>query len=289
MSLGYTLGVVTLAAPEDPLSICLDTVNGSVDELVVFTWSTEQAETALRYGARVIRIDEIPFVEPFRQRMQSGLSTDWILVLDPDEAVEPGAIGHFRDRMREAAPDVAGFWIPQRMLFLGQDLCHSFPGVKQLRLLRRNRVVYSSTIHSSPEPVEGRFEHFDDSEPGICHYFVRSLEARMQRHLRWARIEAQQALEQGATAQDILDPVRAGLDELAFYVVERSALKDGMAGLANALLHSWKSATMALFLWEMQGASAVPGQGETDFVAALQKLRAEFGSRAAASSLHPNL
>jgi hypothetical protein len=284
-----TLGIVTVAAPQDPLSICLDSVNGLADELVVFTWSDEHAETALRYGARSILIEELPYIEPFRQTMQTALSTDWILVLDPDEALEPGAVSHFREKMRGAARDIAGFWVPQRMLFFGRELSHSFPGVKQLRLFRRNRVAYSSTIHSSPEPVEGRFEHFDDSEPGIRHYFVRSLEPRIQRHLLWAKIEAQQAFERGTTVRDLLDPVRAALDELAFYIVERGALKDGMPGLANALLQSWKSAVTALFLWEMHGAGELPCFSEPDFIGALQKLRAEQVAHATSPSLHTDL
>ncbi len=247
-----TIGAAIHATPGESLATCLESVCGQVDQVYVFTWDEEQIATARQYQATVVTIAPVEYVELIRQEMQRALPTDWILILDPDETVEPNAPTFFRDKIQTASNDVVGFWIPYRMLFLSEELKHSFPNLKQLRLFRRDRVHYTKGIHLAPTPLDGRFEYLDDTDPGIRHNFVTNLEQRFVRHLQWSRIEARELHESGVEITDAAEFLKAGLEEFQRYAVDKRGLRDGCKGLINALMHGWKSIVTLCLLWELQ-------------------------------------
>lgn len=249
-----SLGVAVLAAPDEPLSTCLESVHEAVDEIAVFTWDAKQAQVAAKYGGRIIDIPPARHVGVMRQEMQSALGTDWVLMLDPDEVAEPGATQVFRERAQAAGPDVVGLWVPYRMLFLGDELSYSFPSIKQMRLFRRGRVRYTRDLHNVPTPIEGRYDYLADKEPGLEHHFVTSLRHRFERHLSWAQVEAEELNQAGERLNDPIAILEGGLQEFKMYAVHRQGLRDGCKGLVNALMHSWKRIAVLCFLWEIQQA-----------------------------------
>jgi hypothetical protein len=252
-----TLGVTILAAPAEPLSTCLANLK-QVDQILVFSWDPDQIAIAHANGAQTILITAVSNIELIRDQMQSSLATDWVLALDPDENVEPGAIESFRAKIATAPDTVVGFWVPYRMLLLGTELKHSFSNLRQMRLFRRNGVSYKKIIHESPLPVNGYFEYIEMSEPGIMHNFVVDLQSRFERHLQWAKLEAIEEHQRGTGLADPMDLVMAGMREFYRFAIEQQGLEDGYAGLVNALMHGWKKIAMLCFLWELQKAPNFP-------------------------------
>ena len=253
-----TIGVSILAAPGEPLADCLDSIHNKVDEIAVFTWDVEQTETANRFGAKVVAVDPASYVEPLRQEMQNTVSSEWVLILDPDEVVEENGIDFFRKMIHLGSCDIVGYWIPYRMMFFGSELSNSFPNIKQMRLFRRDRVSYSSSIHNIPSPIDGVYGYFDDADPGIEHRFVRDFQQRFERHLKWAKIEAEELYRSGKFINDPISILESGIEEFQIYTVERKGLRDGCNGLVNALMHSWKRIAMMCFLWELHGSNNLP-------------------------------
>ena len=251
-----TIGLVILVAPDDPIPLCLDS-QLVLDEILVFTWDPRQARLIAEKDVSVHLIEETLYVEPIRFLMQSKLRTDWVLVLDPDETFEKGAISSFRSLVSNAHDSTAGYWVPYKMLLKGEELKHSFPNIKQLRLFRRNRIEYSDAIHASPTPIDGIFEFLDDSVPGIQHHFVRDLSLRFHRHLMWASIEAQELADNGSTVSTAHEILKGANQELEHYFVLRKGLQDGLPGLINGFMHFWKKIAMFCFLWEIQGSKPI--------------------------------
>ncbi len=267
-----TIGVSILAAPGEPLATCLDSISDHVDETVVFTWDEEQRATAEHYQANVMLIAPVDHVEIVRQDMQTALSTDWVLMLDPDEVVDPNGPAFFRTKVTGASEDVVGFWVPYRMFFLGEELRYSFPNIKQLRLFRRNRVCYSPEIHLPPTPLGGLYEYFEDTDPGIEHRFVRDLRQRLERHLQWAHIEAQEMHRTGRPVPDPDSLLAAGLEEFKMYALNRNGLRDGYRGFVNALMHGWKTIATLCFLWELKQAPNLTAESFSSLEKAISKL-----------------
>jgi len=99
------------------LGACLDSVRGVVDEMVIAdTGSTDATvKIARESGARVI---EIPWTNDFseaRNRALAGVHADWVLVLDADEVLDPGARNAIPSLI--SATDVGGYQVPIRNYF----------------------------------------------------------------------------------------------------------------------------------------------------------------------------
>src|SRR5207237_338789 len=144
------------------------------------------------------------------------------------------------------------------MVIRGAPLRHSFAGLRQLKLFRRGRVRYPGGIHEPPVAIDGRFEYLDEAAPGIQHHFVSDLRSRFERHLRWAYIEAQEAVDRGVAPVTGGPLLTESFKELAHYAVAQRGLNDGTVGAINALMHAWKTVAALCFIWELQGARNEP-------------------------------
>lgn len=107
------LSMIVKNAAQD-LPDCLASVKGAVDLIVVAdTGSTDATrELALAAGATVI---QIPWENDFakaRNQSLAAMRTDWVLILDADERLDPGAAGLLPDHL--AADPVAGYQVTIR-------------------------------------------------------------------------------------------------------------------------------------------------------------------------------
>ncbi|HUX65981.1 MAG TPA: glycosyltransferase [Terriglobales bacterium] len=98
MSLGLAM-IVKDAEAELPA--CLASVAGVVDEIVIADTGSRDGTVgcARGLGARVV---EIPWEEDFARARNRGLEavrSDWVLVLDADERLEPGPVGAWRAQL----------------------------------------------------------------------------------------------------------------------------------------------------------------------------------------------
>lgn len=93
---------------------CLASVKGAVDQIVVAdTGSTDATqEVALAAGATLI---QIPWENDFakaRNQSLAAMRTDWVLILDADERLDPGAAGRLPSHL--AVDQVAGYQVTIR-------------------------------------------------------------------------------------------------------------------------------------------------------------------------------
>jgi tetratricopeptide (TPR) repeat protein len=80
------------------LAACLESVRGIVDEMVVAdTGSRDKTmEIAERFGAHVVRVAWTDDFAAARNEALKLVKSDWVLVLDADEQLDPAAAGHIR-------------------------------------------------------------------------------------------------------------------------------------------------------------------------------------------------
>lgn len=154
------------AAAREPLSVVVTTFNNAAtlerclagvawaDDLVVLDSGSTDAtlQIAARYDARI-------FHEPFRDyapQKQSAIDKAahaWVLLLDADEALTPGARAAIEAAL--AAPRVAGFRLPRReQMFWTFQHALSWTNT-HLRLFDRRRGRMNAVpVHAAPE-VDG--------------------------------------------------------------------------------------------------------------------------------------
>jgi tetratricopeptide (TPR) repeat protein len=152
----------------EDLRLCLESVRSVVDQIVIAdTGSTDNtAQIAAEFGATVISIPWEDHFAKARNRALEPMTTDWILVMDADEALEEGTNGSLRSLV-ESGHDLAGYTVPIRNYFRAKTVwlrgrlggvnndrsgrareAQSFADHTACRLFRRHPDIrYSGRVH----------------------------------------------------------------------------------------------------------------------------------------------
>ena len=123
-------------------------------------------------------------------------SAEWVLFLDADEYLTPALSEEIASSTRAGAFD--GFYIPRRNIFLGRVLRHAwwYPDY-QLRLFRAGRGRYENRLVHEHVVLDGKTGFLN--EP-IMHENLKGIDAFVERHLRYAALEAEEMLRARAHA-----------------------------------------------------------------------------------------
>jgi hypothetical protein len=238
-----TIAAVVVCLEEDDPSATLDTLRFA-DEIHVLT---DRASAVDRLAARGCVAHVIPrplYIENVGRQLLAIGSSEWILLVDPDERVsvdEPG----LRRALASARQDVAALDIRFTVSLFGGDLATTFVDLTKTKLLRAGRCSWSDEIHALPHPTDAhdRIESLDAGIITVASELAEDLSQRLARHAYWASVEARDR-ERPVDVDRFLD---AMVDPLAEYLDDRRGVEDGITGLANALLHVAKEIQRSLF------------------------------------------
>ena len=103
-----TISLCLIALDEEKfLPACLESVQGAVDEIVVVdTGSVDYTvDIALKAGARVVNFPWCNDFSAARNAAKASCTGDWILILDADERLAPGAGAKLREAVNNATFD----------------------------------------------------------------------------------------------------------------------------------------------------------------------------------------
>ena len=182
----------------DRLEPCLESVRWA-DEVIVMDLQSEDgtAELAERYGARVLRREPIPIVEPLRGELEGEATGEWILAMDPDERVSEGLGDALRRVSRR--DDVDAVEIPFTHYDFGYRPTHRLHRYDpRPRMYRREVVRWPADPNRHPVVREGRTLRLpDDDEVVMIHDRNRSVVEALDRVMRYAPAEAQAMVDRG--------------------------------------------------------------------------------------------
>lgn len=190
------IDILILARNEERnLPWTLASVAGWADRVfVVDSGSTDgTVELAKAWGATVVHQPWLGYARQKNWALDTlPFASDWILIVDADEAVLP----ELRDEMlavaRRPAAEVreAGFYINRYFIFLGKRIrhCGYYPSWN-LRFFRRGKARYEEREvheHMIADGPTGRFRgHLE-------HYDRNGLERYMEKHNRYSTLEARE-------------------------------------------------------------------------------------------------
>lgn len=154
------------------LPACLASARGSVDEMVLADTGSEDhtIEVAQQHGARVVSIGWNNDFAEARNRALAEIKSDWVLVLDADEQLDPAAGRVLPGLVGDAA--VAGYQVTIRNYVLSLEdriwdraakandsllpaalACPGYVDHENVRLFRRHPAVYfTGRVHESVGP-----------------------------------------------------------------------------------------------------------------------------------------
>lgn len=247
--------VVNTLNEEENLSRCLKSVESFADEVVVVDMYSEDKtrKIAREFGAKVFLHERAGYVEPARNFAIKKTRGKWVLILDADEKIQRSLAKKLRDVAQSEDPGVDYVLIPRKNIIFGKWIQNSRWWPDYLpRFFKRGKIIWPAQIHQKPE-LKGNILTLPDVEKfAIVHYNYKSLDQFLERARRYAEIQAEELTKEKkyrlATADLMLKP----LEEFLSRFFAGGGYKDGIHGLALAILQSYSIALIYLKVWEKQ-------------------------------------
>lgn len=261
------------------LPYTLRSVVGWADKVfVVDSESTDRTrEIAREMGAEVVVQKWLGYARQKNWALDNlPLDSDWIFIIDADEALTPELREELAEIARRPADSVpeAGFYVNRLTYFMGSPIRHAgfFPSYN-LRFFRRGRARYEQRDVHEHMVVDGptaRLKHY------MLHEDRRGLEHFIAKHNRYSTLEArelirEQARPPGELAQRLERGIAVrrwlkrnvlprlpltGLWRFIYMYFFRLGILDGAAGLRFCLLLSTYDFFISLKLTELRQAGA---------------------------------
>lgn len=232
---------------------CLENIKGVVDEIIVVDGQSTDSTVRIcrEYTDRIYYRKPQGFANPDYQFAIEQATRDWVLVIDADELLSEDVLASLRDL--SGTEDYAAYAFPRRNYYDQKGLrwtSHVAYPDYQVRLSRRDSILYTGRIHETPQ-ITGKTKHLDDRYYMI-HLVPGSYEFRdfKSHYIRFARIQARQ---EGLNLPRPVYFLKACSD-FAWTVnenlVRKKGYKDGIAGLCATIMFasynflvSWYKAT----------------------------------------------
>ncbi len=188
---------------ESNLPDCLRSLDGLDSEIfVVDSGSSDNTvEIARHAGASVLgHLFENYSVQRNWAQHNAPIRSEWVLHLDADERLTPELVNEI-NRVLRSSPAADGFLLRKRTLFLGRWIKHGghYPSY-HLRLFRHSKGTCEDRLYDQHFLVEGALERLQNDYIDVV---AANLATWVQRHVRWADLEARQMMARHPGAKTV--------------------------------------------------------------------------------------
>lgn len=239
-------GVVVAMNERDRIARCLESMLGVCSEVVlVDSGSTDgTAELAAGMGVRVVQQEWLGFAA--QKNLAISLATQpWVLLLDADEWLEPGARDGLRALFASGDAERADVWLLlRRTHFLGRAMqAGSFAREPVQRLFRQHLRHAEVPVHEYLVTTGARVER---SKIRLEHDTARDAAEYWRKLQRYARLSAEASARRGRRSW----PGR-GLLAAAAYLAKNLVLRGGLVDGPRAWHFHWLHARYAALKYRL--------------------------------------
>ena len=243
------LSVVVLTLNEEKvLEECLQSIKW-VDELIIIDSGSidKTLEIARKYTKKIFRrkLDSFAKQRNFGFRKTKG---EWILYIDADERVSKNLRREIQITIKENK--YSAYRMARENYFFGKRVRYGgyWPDYVTRLFERRNFKKWTGEIHESPE-FQGEL---GELKKPLIHFSHRSLEASLQKSIRWTKMEAGLFYKVNHPPVSWWRLFRVFLSEFLRRLVKLQGFRDGMVGLIEAWMQGFNRLLVYIYLWEMQ-------------------------------------
>lgn len=239
------------------LTDCLESIQFCDTIIAVDLMSGDNtAEIARPLSTRVLKHKVLPVIEALHYELIPTLKDNWILIIDPDERIEPSLAEQLMQFVHTKTSNSIGIvYVPFQFYFKGKALRGgTWGGIKEKRLLlHKDRLVFSPNVHLGATLKHGYKAHkiAYDTTNVVHHYWMSDYKQLISKHRRYLDREGQARYEQGLRfryVQLLRTPI------VSFYeaFIKKRGYKDGLTGLFLALFWAWYNYKSRLSLKQYQ-------------------------------------
>lgn len=247
---------------EATIDRCLASL-GWCDECIVVVDPRSRDATLARARAAGARVILHPYAGNVEQKSYAFAQAkgEWIVSLDADESLSPVLCSRLRAFLGDPEPGCEGVEMNRIAFHLGRWIRHGdFHPDWQLRAFRRDRGrVVGRNPHGAIR-VPGRVVRIAGD---LQHYSYASLADQIERVQRYSGIEAEEMLAKGTRARLDHLVLRPPARFLRGYLL-RQGFRDGVPGLAIAVVSAFHAFLKYAKLWELSRERATHRRGDAE-------------------------
>lgn len=197
---------------------------------------------------KIVKIErKIAYVELIREEVKKYAVNEYILFLDPDEVFSSGLIAYL---MKMESDSYDYLLIPRKNIIFGKWMQYSrwWPDY-QIRLFRKNKVVWPKQIHQPPQPT-GKGFTIEAKEPlAVVHFNYENIDQYLEKMKRYAKAEAEERL---TTKENFTlnQTIKLATAEFISRFFAGEGYKDGMHGFVLATLQMSYYFFVYFYFWE---------------------------------------
>lgn len=222
---------------------------GSTDNSLQIASAIENVE--------VRSINRVPVVEIIHAQLEKYVKTDWVLLIDPDEHMNPELVTQVVELFPKLSSnsDVGVIEVPLFFYFKRNKLKGTVWGGLRYRniLIRRSATTFSPEVHVGkklrPEFKIARID-FEKSN-FIRHYWADSFWKLVGKHRRYLKQEGQVHLQRGESTS-LNEVVRIFPNEFIACFIRNKGTSDGFSGFLLSLLWAWYQTSVKYELLKAQ-------------------------------------
>lgn len=244
--------VINTLNEEDNLPRALASVKKFADEIVVVDMKSDDktVDIAKKAGAKVYEYKRTGYVEPARNFAIGKATGKWILIVDADERLPGGLAKKLKEIVKN--PSANYYRIPRKNLIFGKWVKHSrwWPDYN-IRFFQKDFVSWSEIIHSVPMTQGKGLDLPAREDLAIIHNHYESIEQYIERMNSYTTLHAKGLISEGYkfSWKDIM--AKPTSEFLSRYFAGEG-YKDGIHGLALAMLQAFSELTLYLKIWQSE-------------------------------------
>lgn len=209
-------------------------------------------EIARRYTEDVHRVPFAGF-GPFKNEGVRRASGEWIVFCDADERVTPRLATQLRAEVA-ASTELWAFRSPTVNFFWGRRMEYGGWRETHVKIVRRDHALHAGGVHEQLALPAERVGWLDGER---WHFSHRSIEENLRKTIHYGGLEADERYAAGARPVVVFTLLRAIGYEIARRLVRRTAWRDGMPGLIEAIYQPFSVFCAQVMLWERQQGESV--------------------------------
>lgn len=247
----FTLSVIIITKDEeDRIRLCLDSLAGLYDELIVFDSGSRDktVEIVKEYTDKVF-ITDWPGFGRQKQRALSQATSEWVLSIDADEALTPELKKEIIETLNNKPEEVA-FKLPWAAMVLGKRLKYGQNSRSVKRLFLREGARFTDAIvHEKINQKKGKVRRLNGK---MMHYTIRNFEHYLIKNRQYAWLGSLKRFEVGKNGFGLPGAVfRAFWVFFTVYFLKRGFL-DGGVGFLVACMYSQGAFNKYAGLWTLR-------------------------------------
>ena len=235
----------------DKIADCLNSVKNLADEIIVVDGSSNDntRKIAKSFGAKVIKVKNLPMFHTNKQKAVDEATKDWILQLDADEQVSKELAEEIKSAILKS--EFSGFYLPRKNWFLSRFLTKGgqYPDYV-IRLFKNGSGHFPQESVHEQIAIKGSVGYLKNP---LIHYADKEFSRYLTRFNRYTDLEAANLFRVGEKPTFpsginyfLIKPVHWFL--LTYF--RHKGFVDGLPGFIFALMSSLRFPVTWFKLWE---------------------------------------